>query len=212
MKPPKTARRNRFNMLLQKEAVKVGNQTFHDPKLNAVPFANKRPLVLGIDPGYSGALSLFNPTTKELLAIKEMPLTNDGWGKKEVVLNELVLFLEEWSEQIAFAAMEKVHSMPDQGVASMFNFGMWYGALRGLLAANFIQTFLVRPQDWKQAMKLINKDKSWSRNLAMDMFPKSKDEFKRAKDDGKAESALIAVYGALYCGREISPGTIPPSA
>ena len=48
--------------------------------------------------------------------------------------------------------IEKVHSMPGQGVASMFNFGKGYGIWIGILAALKISKTLVTPQEWKKEM------------------------------------------------------------
>lgn len=204
MKQPKTARRSRFTKLIQTPSQTVGRVVLHSKELNPADFSSNRPLVLGIDPGYGGALGLYDQRNRSLLNVKSMPLTNDSFGKKEISLPELVEHIASYKDQIAFAAMEKVQSMPEQGVASMFNFGMGYGKIRGVLAALGVPTYLVRPQDWKLAMHLVGKDKLWSRNMAMDMFPDQKHEFSRSKDDGKAEAMLIAVYGSLYCGRLIS--------
>lgn len=43
--------------------------------------------------------------------------------------------------------------------------------------------------------KLKSLAKSAARELVSKMYPKQKDEFKRVKDDGKAESVLIGLYG-----------------
>lgn len=206
MKQPKTARRSRFTKLIQTQSQTVGRVVLHSKELNPADFSNNKPLVLGIDPGYGGALGLYDQRNRSLLNVKSMPLTNDSFGKKEISLPELVEHIASFEDQIAFAAMEKVQSMPEQGVTSMFNFGMGYGEIRGVLAALKVPTYLVRPQDWKLAMHLVGKDKLWSRNMAMDMFPDQKHEFSRSKDDGKAEAMLIAVYGSLYCGRLIESG------
>lgn len=48
------------------------------------------------------------------------------------------------------AIVEKVHSMPGQGVASTFKFGKGYGSLLGILAGLSIPVELVTPQAWKK--------------------------------------------------------------
>ena len=54
----------------------------------------------------------------------------------------------------------------------------------------------VRPSAWKMAMGLRGKPKAASRGMATELFPDFADQFRRVKDDGRAEAALIARYGA----------------
>jgi crossover junction endodeoxyribonuclease RuvC len=42
----------------------------------------------------------------------------------------------------------------------------------------------------------LSSDKDTSRQLAMQRFPDYAEKFVRKKDDGRAEAALIALYGA----------------
>lgn len=46
--------------------------------------------------------------------------------------------------------VEKVHSMPGQGVASTFKFGVGYGQLLGLMSGIYLPIELVTPQAWKK--------------------------------------------------------------
>ena len=50
------------------------------------------------------------------------------------------------------------------------------------------------PASWKKHFKL-SKDKGVSRATASQRFPQNAELFKRVKDDGRAEAALIALYG-----------------
>ena len=45
-------------------------------------------------------------------------------------------------------------------------------------------------------MGLRGKPKAASRGMATELFPHIADQFRRVKDDGRAEAALIARYGA----------------
>jgi crossover junction endodeoxyribonuclease RuvC len=97
---------------------------------------------------------------------------------------------------IDMAFVEKVHSMPGQGVRSMFTMGVGYGAWLGLLAGLQIPTTLVMPQRWKKVMLADQgQDKDASRLRAIQLFPTEAEYFTRKKDDGRAEAALIAEYG-----------------
>jgi hypothetical protein len=58
----------------------------------------------------------------------------------------------------------------------------------------------VTPAKWKRDMKL-GKDKGEARDMAMRRWPNHRDKFKRVKDDGRAEAALIALWGRMNHGQ-----------
>jgi len=142
--------------------------------------------ILGIDPGVSGALAVYYPDHPMIIAIHDMPV--DG---KAIDGYELAKIIRQYNPEVAF--IEAVHSFSGQGVSSSFNFGCSYGVARGVVAACGIPTTLVSPQKWKRELEL-SKDKNQSLEMARMLWPDS-DKFKRKKDDGRAEAALIAMYG-----------------
>ena len=83
--------------------------------------------------------------------------------------------------------------MPGQGVVSTFNFGYNAGILLGVLEAHRLTVLKVKPNVWKCNMGL-DRNKNTSIALAKKKFPDYSSYFKRAKDDGRAEAALIAWY------------------
>ena len=83
--------------------------------------------------------------------------------------------------------------MPGQGVSSMFNFGMGYGAIQGVLAGLCVPLHLVTPQKWKKHQGLIGKDKDCARTLAQQLYPEA--SLARKKDIGRADAILIGDYG-----------------
>ena len=93
--------------------------------------------------------------------------------------------------------VENVSSMPRQ--AGAFNFGRSAGVVHGVLGALGVPMELVSPNVWKGAMGLRkmagetqDANKSRARELAVKLWPSQADLFKRVKDDGRAESALLA--------------------
>jgi crossover junction endodeoxyribonuclease RuvC len=71
-----------------------------------------------------------------------------------------------------FAIIEKVHSMPKQGVASSFKFGQSYGFLRGCLVASGIPFEEVSPQVWQKELGCLSKgDKNVTKARAQSLFP-----------------------------------------
>lgn len=152
--------------------------------------------ILGIDPGLSGALAILHP--KDGILLESMPVIGN-----ELDLKRLNEFLKDWAMDIRTAYLEKVHSMPKQGVASTFKFGRVYGALEALLVANAIPVIDVRPQVWMKTMHFgispTLDTKARSRLAFAKRFP-DVDARRSAKcrvdDIGMIESALIASYGA----------------
>lgn len=152
--------------------------------------------ILGVDPGLKGALALYCLRTKTIVGIIDIPTNDDGVDAK-ALSDEIDI----WSDHDVVALIEDVHSRPRQ--AGAFNFGFGTGIIHGVLASWGFKTIKVAPSLWKPAMGLRlmpgetpadTKDRA--RALAQKMFPDHAKSFARKKDDGRAEAALIAAYGA----------------
>lgn len=152
-------------------------------------------IILGIDPGLSGAIAIYNIYTEELV-VMDMPvveMTRNGKHKREV---SPALVADVIAGKGAVRAyMERVSAMPGQGVSSMFSFGRSAGIIEGVLAAYEIPVTLVTPQAWMKGMA-VRAGKDGSRERAMQLFPAYSTLFARKKDDGRSDAALIAKYGA----------------
>jgi hypothetical protein len=144
--------------------------------------------ILGIDPGLSGACAFFFPLAPYRVAADDMPVVAG-----EVDCATLAARILQMGP--AFAVVERVASMPKQGVVSTFKFGQSYGTVRGVLATLQIRTHLVAPAVWKKHFRL-NSDKEKARALALRLFAASPGHFGRKKDHNRAEAALLALYGA----------------
>ena len=92
------------------------------------------------------------------------------------------------------AWIEQVHAMPKQGVSSAFGFGRSVGAIEGVVAALYIPTEMVTPQEWKKRAGLLRKPKDAARGLAIRLFPDVADRLARKKDVGRADALLIAHF------------------
>jgi hypothetical protein len=147
---------------------------------------------LGVDPGLSGAIAFYFPTAPDRVAAEDMPV-----AAGLVDCATLAARIRQMRPDLA--VVERVASRPGQGVASTFKFGAAYGAILGVLGALQIRTVLVTPTTWKKHFAL-SSDKEQSRALALRTFAKSPEHFARKKDDGRAEAALLALYGANFEG------------
>lgn len=152
--------------------------------------------IIGVDPGASGAIAILEDNGK-LVHVFDMPsveIITGGKAKRRVSPEMLAAELRLYADQGAVAYVEQVGAMPGQGVSSMFAFGQAFGIVLGVMAGLAIPTQTVTPGKWKKDLKL-NGGKDASRAKAAQVWPAQAGEFKRVKDDGKAESALIALWG-----------------
>lgn len=147
----------------------------------------------GIDVGNNGAIALI--VDGRLERVEDMPIVEIQRGKsvkRQVSAQALVGIIKDM--QPTHAAVEKVASMPNQGVASMFAFGRSAGVIEGVLAALEVPVSYVQPAVWARTMnKGYGKDAS--RHRAMELHPDKQDWFKLVKHDGRAEAVLIAMWG-----------------
>ena len=151
--------------------------------------------VLGVDPGATGALAMLD-TDLGALVVVDMPSLLVKTGKthrRQISEFWLADTMRVYAPDCAY--LERVHAMPRQGVTSSFSFGLSYGLVRGVLAALGISLQLVTPQEWKRSFRL-GPDKNEARVIASRLFPANAADFTRAKDDGRAEAALLALFGA----------------
>lgn len=112
--------------------------------------------------------------------------------------------LYRWSKDDCVMAIEKVGSMPGQGISATFNFGTNWGFIRGMCYAFKIPVQLIPPQTWKKEFSL-NLGKSYSKaekkartiQTVKELFPNislKKTERCRTDDDGIADAVMLAEY------------------
>lgn len=149
------------------------------------------PVFFGIDPGANGAIAKLDPDGR-ISAV--LPLRGS-------TLLEAVEFIQTEQLNEAYAYIEQLHAAPRGSIAA-WSLGKSYGALQGILVALRVPVVEVSPQKWKAAFGLTARKsasdaekKAASREMAQKLFPAAASLFRRVKDDGAAEAALIAEYG-----------------
>ena len=154
-------------------------------------------IIVGIDPGISGALCFFS--NANVIDVIDMPTMAEGKkNKKQVngrqIFNEILNIKNTFVGHKINVVVEQVSAMPGQGVTSMFNFGQSFGVIKGICSAMELPIFYVRPARWKKYFNLINAEKDASRTKVIEMFPKISQKLSRKKDNNKADAILIAKY------------------
>lgn len=152
--------------------------------------------ILGIDPGFSGALAIYDTDDERIVACVDMPVLTQSKKKTEVDASSLVTFISNHASYLKLAVVERVYSMPGQNIQSMFRFGYGAGMIHGVLYSHGVDIKFMQPSVWKGVLGL-SQDKNKSRELASKLFPEDAHLFKRAKDDGRAEAVLLSYLGGL---------------
>ncbi len=158
-------------------------------------------LILGIDPGVSGALALLC-TQRGLLELGNVPTCGNGTEaatvSREVDARATHELLREWwtrhgaVTEYALAMIERPQAM--RGSVTALSQGDSYGALRAVAAAWAQRVDRVNPATWKRRFGLYGKGKPASvevaRRLYGDALPK------RLRND-LAEALLIAHFARM---------------
>jgi len=153
-------------------------------------------LIIGIDPGQTGALAVLEKG--KVKALFDMPTSARLFGKGKQVDGYALSswLLEHSSGHDVQVLLEAVSAMPGQGASSsMFRFGESVGVVLGVCGALQLPVAWIRPVAWKRAAGLIGKDKDAARTLAIQLHPEAAGELTRKKDVGRADAICIAHFG-----------------
>lgn len=154
---------------------------------------------VGIDPGLSRALALYNPVegTLEVEDVPSLELSNSRLRRRRVNHYQVAAIVGRWTARYPTAAVwiEAAWPRPTDGTEADFSFGTTYRVLLGACAASLLTMELVSPQAWKRASGLTSNEDA-TRARASSMFPGHGALWRRKKDHGRAEAALIALHGA----------------
>jgi crossover junction endodeoxyribonuclease RuvC len=159
--------------------------------------------IIGFDPGVAGALAALELRPEIKLQVLDMPTHKLRIGKTERArtdLHSLWLHVQALAAGgPALAIVEDVNGYGGKGqsASGAFVFGHAAGAVEALIVAASIPLHKVPPATWKRALS-IPADKDAARRAASRLFPAFSHLWSRVKDDGRAEAALLAWYGALH--------------
>jgi hypothetical protein len=168
--------------------------------------------VLGLDPGLSTATaSVFGyadcAKIPEILGVLDIPTRGDGTAKR-IDVQALYDWLEKMDPSIGYIeAASAMPSFPDKkgkrrgmGIASSGRYLRAAGALEATVELFGIDVVLVQPRTWKAALGLSGPNKRDSLDLIRSLYPDMADVwFKRQRDNHRAESCLLSIFGAARC-------------
>lgn len=145
--------------------------------------------ILGIDNGLSGCLAFYNQAE---LMIYDMPVFEGDRKSLDLIRIREIIRLDPPEH----CFVEKLTPMPKVSGLSGFSMGHSEGAILGILSCLEIPYTLVRPNVWK---KFFNcpAEKDAARSRASALLPQFAHNWPLKKHDGRAEAALIALYGYM---------------
>lgn len=149
--------------------------------------------ILGIDPGMSGALAIYDGTE---LIIHDMPTfeITKGKNKRKRIDVSALKRIVETCDFDTHAFIEQVSAQPGNGAAAAFTYGFGCGVIEAVVQCCGLAFTYAPPQTWKKAMSC-PKDKDAARHRASQLLPKFAHCWDLKKHDGRAEASLIALYG-----------------
>jgi crossover junction endodeoxyribonuclease RuvC len=164
--------------------------------------------VLGIDPGMIGGFAIVESApgvAARIVEATDIPVA--GVGTKQRVDAAAIRKCVE-GHALVGAFIERAGVMPGQGISSGFRYGRAVGAIETAVVLCGIPVVFVEPSQWKRHFRLPGKDKEAARQKALQLFPGAHELLARKKDHGRAEAALIALYGVALNNRGGNPDAI----
>lgn len=148
-------------------------------------------IYIGLDPGKKGAMAImgYSNTTGERYMMKIIPFDPQ----------EYIKTLKQFNG--ATVCIEQVHSLPREGVKSVWSFGQTYGWLLGVLDAVGLSYQTVPPNLWKKDFSLLRTEKKQSIEVCKRLFPGvelRRTDKCRTDDDNMADAALICEYARRH--------------
>lgn len=159
-------------------------------------------IVIGVDPGLTGAMAFYDADSDEVFATLDMPLTDRMYGSGSEIdwpllrdqIEEIIDLMCETREKDLLAAIENVGVMPKQGAVSGFQFGRVIGGLESMFAVMRISQIKVHPATWKKRFGLVGTDKQACLDMVKATYPEANLSLK--KHHNRADAIAIAVAGS----------------
>ena len=173
-------------------------------------------LVLGIDPGSSGAFAVYDTSSRSLVGeVYDMPIWYQTVGKRKRKRVDALAIADLFDEfevmGVELIVMEAVGGRSGESGSGSFVFG--YGVGITYMAAFYsgIVIETVPPQTWKQVLNVPGKSKADDSAImarANELFPQDREKFKGprgGKRIDRAEAAMIAKFGGDVILQTLDP-------
>lgn len=171
--------------------------------------------VVGVDPGASGALAVYDTGAKRIVSVTDMPTLTITINKKKRTRIDATTLFEYVDMQKALGAelllMEAIGGRPKQSASSAFTLGYGVGLLYMACVAVKLPIETVPPTVWKKMMRVPGKKDANGKQTnefngmivsrADELLPDARELFRGPQGGLKvdrAEAAMLAKYAGDY--------------
>ena len=158
-------------------------------------------VIIGCDPGITGALAILEG--ESLVDVFDMPTrTKRVNGADRPVIDEqgITDMIHEWALKGAKRfIIERVGGLPGQSAPRAFTFGYGFGVVLSVARMLHFDVVQATPLKWRGALEIHSRGRN-TKHGSMEQATQfwGDEHWKRVKDHGRAEAALIALYGARF--------------
>lgn len=170
------------------------------PWMSTFSPTSKRRVVLGIDNGVDGAISVLDFDTKEAIELLDIPSRHTEWGMREIdpfLLQKEIERLQEMYH-IVRAVIERLAKQGGKkgkmGYTAILSMGCSQGIVLAVLELCAITIRWILSEEWKPSVVGRGAHKSVSRTVALQRFPNMRDKLDMVKHHNRAEALLIGAY------------------
>jgi hypothetical protein len=163
-------------------------------------------LVIGIDPGLSGALAVLDGICVTATRLPTYTITVNGKSRTKIDTKALRANIRDLADfGVSLCVIEEVGGIARQSTSAAFNFGYTCGQIREICEAASLRVEMVHPITWRGKLGVYGHSrrtgadkKAASREVATRLWPDSAHQWRKKTWDGPAEAALIGEYGRRY--------------
>lgn len=158
-------------------------------------------VVLGIDPGITGALALIG-AGGAVVDVQDMPTLASGVKARRMIdaiaLRDLLArYAIAYHPRPLLACIEQVSAQPTDGRAGAFSFGRSLGTIEAVTLCAGLPLLRVQPAAWKRFAGIAaGAGKEASIEAALRLHPSARPWLTRRQDHGRADAILIAAWAA----------------
>lgn len=158
-------------------------------------------IILGIDPGLTGAMVLYDSGKDKVLDVYDLPVRGRDYGKGKQIDSRMLFYRINALKQkhrVNIAAIENVGPMPKQGPTSSFSFGCSVCSIRTVLDILDLRVIPVHATSWKSRFGLIGKTKKDTVNMIKECYPETVPFLRLQEYSDRADAVAITVCAADY--------------
>lgn len=165
-------------------------------------------LILGVDPGASGAFAIYDTVSRRIVSMEDMPVWYQTVGKAKRKRVDGLALADQFDTYsmmgVELVVMEAVGGRPRQSASAAFVFGYGIGLIYMAALYSKIVIETVPPAAWKKLMNVPGKQNGSDDDIlarADELFPEDRHLFRGdrgGKKIDRAEAAMMAKFGAEH--------------